>query len=182
GCRRAVTGAGRPGFGPVPAPFRLAMGRVSWSGTSAVGYHPAGIRPASWSLPLAAGTSAVVARKSNAATAFASASATKSRVPSSERARALGVVPSSGPDGGGSSSVATTAWDRVSRTLTRSVLPEATKTLDPDLLSSSADGCRPAGMKAGAFSRPLPAGENTATVLAPQFETNTDPSGVTATA
>src|SRR5215470_6866881 len=67
-------------------------------------------------------------------------------------------------------------------TVTRSVLPEATKTLVPDLLSSSADGCRPAGMKAGAFNRPLPAGENTARVLAPQSDTNTDPSGVTATA
>src|SRR5512142_3472689 len=97
-----VRGYGRPspgpsGLGPAPRPLPFTTIRVSPSATTAVGYHSVGMRPASLSSPFAAATPERLAERSNTATAFASPSAANRRVPSAERASALGVEPSPGP-------------------------------------------------------------------------------------
>src|SRR5262245_55709769 len=101
-------GCGPLGFGYERAPLALATSTASPSEISDVGYQPVGTRPASLSSPEAVATFDVRAERLNTATAFASASATKRRVPSVDNATAFGVDPSSGPAGGGSSNRATT--------------------------------------------------------------------------
>src|SRR5262245_58575310 len=98
---RPMAGLGPRGFAIEPLPFPHAT--TSWSPTTsnADGYQPAGMRPASLSLPAAVATPDVTAERSNTATAFASASATNRRVPSFESDKAFGVAPSPGPAGGG---------------------------------------------------------------------------------
>src|SRR5689334_8330204 len=145
------------------------------------GYQPAGIRPASLSVPVAVATPAVSADRSNTATAFASASAANRRVPSAESASAFGVAPSPGPDGGGSSNRATTFRDFVSTTATWSVLPDATNSRLPSRFNSSADGCRATGMRPESRSWPSGARVNAETVLPPHADTYTVPSASTTT-
>src|SRR5579884_2695374 len=169
--RRAEGGWGPLGFGTVPRPLALATTSASFTGSTAVVYQPAGIRPLRRSLPCASGTFDVCGVRSNTATAFASASATNSRDPSADRARPFGVEPSLGPAGGGSRSRATTRRRWVSSTATWSVLPDAIYKRDPSGFSRSAEGCRATGMRPALCTQPPPPDEKTATVLPPHADT-----------
>ncbi len=140
-----------------------------------------GIRPISRSWPLPLPTPAVAGPSSKTATALLSASATNSLAPSSDSASALGVLPSAGPAGAGSNRSVMTRPVRVSATLTRSVLPEATKSRVPAALRSSADGCRATGITRAAPSRPGPSVWKLRTSLPPHAETYTEPSAATTT-
>src|SRR3954453_10897170 len=117
-----------PGFGPVPRPFAFSTSRESPTANTPLGYHPTGIRHSRPSFPLPAD-------KPKTATALLSASATNRRVPSFERARAFGLLPSEGPEGGGSGSVLLTLNRAVSTTATLPVLAEATNSRVPAALS-----------------------------------------------
>src|SRR2546423_6209561 len=88
-----------PRFGAVPRPLALMTKRSLPSATIAAGYQPAGILPASLSLPPAVETPEVAADRSNKPTALLSPSATNNPLPSRESASAFGVLPSplSGP-------------------------------------------------------------------------------------
>ena len=140
-------------LGAVPRPLPFTTKSESAEAAIAVGYHAVGMRPASASVPMAVGTPLSLADRSKTATAFASLSATKSRVPPGESASADGVLPSPGPDGGGSRSSPSTVRALVSTTVTRSVLAEATKSRDWSRLSSIADGWRPTVSRVPASSR-----------------------------
>src|SRR2546423_4207884 len=155
--------------------------RSAASATRADGYHPTGMRPTSASLPLAVATPDVAEERSNTATALLSASATNSRVPSGERASAFGVLPSPVPAGEGSLSVVRTCLLRVSTTLMRSVLPDTAKSLDPSPLRRSAEGCRATLIFVSAANVPPDESGKADTVIPFHADTNTVPSGVTAT-
>src|SRR5213075_1120121 len=109
---------GPRGLDSEPFPLPLAAITASPMIATDVGYHPAGIRPASLSSPRAVATLDVAADRLKTPTAFASASATNRRDPSAESAIAFGVAPSFGPAGGGSSNRAITRCVFVSTTAT----------------------------------------------------------------
>src|SRR5690606_39247519 len=105
------------------------------------------------------------------------------RVPSGASESALGVLPSRGPAGGGSSSWVITRRVRVSTTATRSVLPEATNRRVPDALSASAEGWRAASMDPdGTNGHAAPGGASKMVISSPPHaDTYTVPLGATAT-
>ncbi len=140
-------GCGPWRFGPLPVPLPLTTHSESPCTSSAVGYHCVGIRPMRES-------TCTSPDSWKTATAFASASATNSRVPSGDSARAFGVLPSRTPPGGGSSSQRITRRARVSTTATRSVLALAAKSRLPSALSASADGWRPTAIDRSAVRCP----------------------------
>src|SRR5258708_13778054 len=98
----------------------------------AVGYQPVGMRP----------RRRFVATE-NTATALLSPSATYSFEPSGDNASAFGVLPSEGPPGAASLSIATIFRRFVSTTAILSSPPIATYTPDPERLLSTAQGCLP---------------------------------------
>src|SRR5512146_1457674 len=108
---RPVAGLGPFGLARDPWPLPLTASRASPTGSTLDAYQPVGMRPAILSSPRALDTPDVDAERSNTAIAFASASATSRRAPSAESAMALGVEPSFGPAGGGSSRRATICRD-----------------------------------------------------------------------
>jgi hypothetical protein len=130
---------------------------------------------------LAVATPEIAGDNSKIATALLSPSATNNRRPSGERANAFGVLPSPVAAGDGSLSVPTTCLLRVSTTLIWSVLPDATKRREPSEVVRSADGCRPTLIRVPESSIPFAVAAKAETVHPPHAETNTDPSGVTAT-
>src|SRR5580658_3092448 len=96
-------------FGAVPRPFPFTtISESDPAASTADGYQPTGMRPTGWS-PFGDETAA----SRNTATALLSASATYSRLPSSESAIASGVLPSVVGEPGGSDSVDTTVAVRV---------------------------------------------------------------------
>src|SRR5579872_2353724 len=135
-----TAGDGPRGLGAVPVPFPLATRMVSPAVRIADGYQPTGMRPSSEARPESA--NAESDDTSNTATAFASASAANKRRPSGDMASALGVLPSDGPEGGGSRSSPSTVPRLVSTTLTRSVVADTTYRRVPSRLATMADGCR----------------------------------------
>src|SRR3954447_8305735 len=151
------------------------------SATSAAGYQPTGILPASASAPVAPDTPDVDAERSKTATELLSPSATNRRRPSGERESAFGVLPSPVAAGEGSVRVVRTSLVRVSMTSIRSVPPDATKRREPSMLDSNADGCRATLIRVPVPSVPLVVAANAETVRPPHAETYTEPSGVTAT-
>src|SRR5207245_11548668 len=119
------------------------------------GYQSVGTRPES--APLAT---------SNTATELLSASATNSRLPSSERASAFGVLPSRGPAGG--ASLICLISLEVAVSITEIVSVRADVTQRRFCLSSKAEGCRPALIGARLANIPFAATLNMSTVWSPQ--------------
>ena len=118
-----------PGWGPfrlgaVPPPLPFRTQSESPRVKTADGYHSTGMRPSRAPPPAAA--EAPAALTLNTATASLSASAMYRWRPSVESANAFGPLPSAGPPGAESRSLATTESRRVSTTAIRSLEAQAT--------------------------------------------------------
>src|SRR5262245_4752269 len=136
-------GPWRLALGVIPLPLATRSFLLSGSYRTEVGYHPTGINPSG----LASPGSATL----KTATLLASALATNRSFPSGVRARLLGVLPAGELGYSPASRVCTALPVRVSRTLTRVELEQATKRVLPSGASANSVGCFSVGQRATTF-------------------------------